>query len=77
MIVALMVVMVVIVGMVSVITVIAVSAMIMSVAAAHEPENGYDKSAYEDHNHLEPLFVSLVELIDNNLAAGHVDESTA
>ena len=62
--------------MTSMVAVIVVSAMVMCVAI-NEPEDGYDQSTQEDHNHLEPLFVSLVELVDNNLAAGNVDEGAA
>ena len=76
MIVALVVIMVGMVIMTSMVAVITVSAMVMCVAF-NKPEGGYDQSTQEDHNHLEPLFVSLVELIDNYLAASHVDESTA
>ena len=76
MVVTLVVIMVGMVIMTSMVAVIAVSAMVMCVTI-NEPEDGYDQSTQEDHNHLKPLFVSLVELVDNNLAAGNVDKSAA
>ena len=49
----------------------------MMVVLSEEPEDCDDQSAEEDKEHLDPVVDSLVELRDDDLTAGDVDEGTA
>ena len=45
--------------------------------STEEPKTGDNCATKKDEKHLQPLFVTLVELGHNNLAASHIDKGAA